>query len=80
MWLGHTTKDEEIYDILKSKKTIINRYPNVKPLSRKDTFQEMMAIACDQNDEAFDFIPRTFVMPRDEAQFHKYQKKNPQIS
>ena len=39
MYLAHTTKDDEIYSILaKYERTIINRYPNVKPLTRKDTF------------------------------------------
>lgn len=77
MYLGHTTKDEEIYQILtKKKKTIINRYPNVKPLARKDTFQQMMAVASDLDSDGFDFVPRTFVFPEDEARFLEYQKKN----
>lgn len=39
IYLGHNTKDEDIYNILcKNKNTIINRYPSVKPLARKDIF------------------------------------------
>jgi len=39
IYLGHNTKDEDIYNILlTNKNTIINRYPNVKPLARKDIF------------------------------------------
>ena len=73
IYLGHNTKDDDIYNILtKYKNTIINRYPNVKPLARKDTFQEMMAIANDINPSFFNFVPRTFVFPRDEAAFLSY--------
>ena len=36
----------------------------------------MMAVASDLNGDAFDFVPRTFVFPEDEALFHEYQKKN----
>jgi hypothetical protein len=74
MYLVHTTKDDEIYNILQKKKAIINRYPNVKSLARKDTFQEMMAIAHDFNWQGFDFVPKSFVFPRDTNLFHEYQK------
>jgi len=36
----------------------------------------MMAIASDINSDAFDFVPRTFVFPRDEPKFLEYQKKH----
>ena len=39
MWISHVPTDEEMYGwLLKKKNMIINRYPGVKPVSRKDTF------------------------------------------
>jgi len=37
--------DDEIFNILINKNTILNRYPNIKDISRKDNFENMMLIA-----------------------------------
>jgi len=37
----------------------------------------MMAIAADQDEQGdFDFVPRTFLYPRDDKKFLAYKKKN----
>ena len=51
---------------------IINRYPNMQSIGRKDTFQKMIAVAEHFNKEAFDFIPRTFVLPQEYNKFKNY--------
>lgn len=64
--LWHRAGAKEIRKILSKRRTILNRYPNIKTLSHKDTFQKMMAIACDQDAfGAYNFVPRTFLYPRD---------------
>lgn len=45
MMMTSKSKDEEIYKFLRKKRKIVNRYPNVKALSRKDQFQDMMKLA-----------------------------------
>lgn len=66
MWISHVPTDEEMYAwLLKKKNMIINRYPAVKLVSRKDTFQHMAAMANGFNSELFDFVPLTFVLPQD---------------
>lgn len=70
MYLSHVPREEELYDMLMTQKNlVINRYPNVKLVSRKDTLQRMMDMAADFNSEAFDFIPLTFVLPQDMKKF-----------
>lgn len=64
-WVTHTAKDEDIYEILGKKNKIINRYPNVKHLSRKDNFELMMKFPVDVLGDEYDFTPRTFVIPDD---------------
>ena len=44
-FLWHTVPDDEIFNILINKNTILNRYPNIKDISRKDNFENMMLIA-----------------------------------
>ena len=58
-FLWHTTSDEEICEILMNKNgRIINRYPFIKHISRKDNFEGMMAIAADINSDTYNFVPR----------------------
>lgn len=76
MYLWHNTDPALIYDILLNKKNkIINRYPEVVKIARKDNLESMMRIAYDECD-SFDFMPRTFIFPQDEASFHAYQDKH----
>lgn len=42
---------------------IISRYPNIWLIGRKDVFQRIMNLGEHFNSEAFDFMPRTFVLP-----------------
>ena len=42
-YIWHSTPDEEIYNYLCNMKgKIINRYPGVKAIARKDNFETMM--------------------------------------
>lgn len=62
-YIWHNTPDDEIYNILLNMKgKIINRYPGVKRIARKDNFETMMQIAYEE-DETFDFVPKTFIFP-----------------
>jgi len=63
-WCAPTAENDELYKLL-SKDTIINRYPNIKEMSRKDTFEAMMSLASDIDPEIFDFVPPSFILPRD---------------
>lgn len=47
------------------KDQIINRYPNMCVIGRKDVFQRIIQVAEHFNQDAFDFIPRSFVFPQD---------------
>ena len=71
-FLWHTVPDDEIFNILINKNTILNRYPNIKDISRKDNFENMMSIAANIDEKAYDFVPRTFVLPNDEKKFLEY--------
>lgn len=76
MYIWHTTEMAEIYDILLNKKNkIINRYPGVRDIARKDNTESMMKIAADES-PSYDFVPRTFIFPQEEAKFHEYQANN----
>jgi len=59
-----------------NKDRIINRYPNIKELGRKDVFERMMSVGSDISPETFDFVPPSFIFPRDQAKFEAYQKKH----
>ena len=72
VWLGPSAKPDELYDLLKAKNKIINRYPNVKELCRKDTFSEMMQIMCDINPDVFEFVPPSFVFPQERPLWEEY--------
>ena len=64
--------DDEIFDTLVNKSKIINKYPNIQHISRKDNFENMMAMAADINPDFYNFVPRTFVLPQDEKKFVEY--------
>lgn len=53
---------------------IINRYPQGCPLGAKDIQKRFMAVSEHYNPEAYDFIPRSFVLPWDFPQFQNYTK------
>lgn len=36
----------------------------------------MMRLACIEDAENYDFIPRTFIFPQDSKEFAEYQKRN----
>lgn len=55
---------------------VINRYPNTRVLCRKDFFKNMMDIASDNDEDAFDFIPPSFTFPQDQEKFQAYAKAN----
>ena len=62
-YVWHSTSDQQVYDILKNRSNVIlNRYPLVKDIARKDNFESMMNIAAEENSE-YDFTPRTFLFP-----------------
>ena len=72
-FLAPGIRDEEIFEILLNQKgKIVNKYPGVKELARKDNFDQIMRLASVEDPEAFDFIPRTFVFPQDEKDFLQY--------
>lgn len=76
LYANSKMKDDEIYKFLQKKKKAINRYPNVIALGQKDQFQDMMNIGGYFDDEAFDFVPRTFIFPQERERFIKYQSKH----
>ena len=43
---------------MNKKDRIINRYPYIKHISRKDNFEAMMAIAAEINPDIYNFVPR----------------------
>lgn len=43
-------------------------------IGRKDTFQRIMSVSEHFNHEAFDFIPRSFVLPYDKLKFQNYSQ------
>ena len=68
-YLWHTTDDDILMQALQKGK-IVNRYPQVvKPIARKECFENMMRLASDQAPGEYDFIPRSFIFPQDEVAF-----------
>ena len=56
---------------------IINRYPYIKHIARKDNTQIMMNICLDsEHADKYDFVPRTFNIPGDEYEFDQYKNAN----
>lgn len=53
---------------------IINRYPFINIIGRKDIFQRIIETAEHFNPNSYDFIPRTFILPEEMYQFKNYQK------
>jgi len=74
MWLFPSADDEQIYKILNEKNRITNRYPNIKDLGHKDTFQRMMSTAQEISPDGIDFVPPSFTFPKDAQKFLAYQK------
>ena len=76
LWLGPSSKPEDIYEILKKDKNrIINRYPNVKDLCHKDKFKDMMQVISYVNPEVFEFVPPSFVFPHEEDLWREYANR-----
>jgi hypothetical protein len=71
-WVSSVAEKEEIYEILSKKKHLVNRYPNVRELGRKDIFQNMMTIAREMAPSSFDFVPPSFIFPADKDRFEAY--------
>ena len=74
-WASPSAENDEVYGVLNNKQ-LINRYPNIKDLGRKDTFQNMIYLGCAIDPEAFDFVPPTFVFPQDASSFKNYAAKH----
>ena len=55
---------------------VINRYPNIKGLGRKDWFEQMMELGRNISEDTFNFVPPSFIFPRDLKKFKEYHKKN----
>ena len=74
-WMGSGDDDEKL-DILQTKKgSIINYYPFVKTVAHKDSLKSMMDLCRCFNKEAYEFVPFTFVLPRESEEFNDYSKK-----
>lgn len=80
-WVPPAAEDAEIYKILENDKNrIINRYPKIKDLGRKDQFQTLSSIASEIDPDAFDFVPPSFTFPEDAKKFLAYQKKHKNVT
>ena len=81
VWLGPTAKPDEIYQILEHDAgRIVNRYPNVKELCRKDTFKTMMDVMHGLNPNDFEFMPLSFTFPQEINKWKEYAKANPKAT
>ena len=67
LYLNNNPNIEQLQEMLMTRKDlIVSRYPNIAQISRKDVFQRIMTVAEYFSEENnFDFIPRTFVIPQD---------------
>mmetsp|Transcript_19225 Transcript_19225/g.29475 ORF Transcript_19225/g.29475 Transcript_19225/m.29475 type:complete len:122 (+) Transcript_19225:18-383(+) len=70
-WVHSSHDGEDTREMIR-KGRIVNHYPDVKDLSRKDAFQMMMSTAREMDGDAFDFVPPTFVLPFESEKFSKY--------
>ena len=69
-YVSPSTDNADILELLtKHKNKLVNRYPNIKDLCRKDQFKTMMDLACQVDPDAFDFVPPSFTLPADKDRF-----------
>ena len=56
---------------------MISRYPTIRTLCHKDVFANLTGIAADLDPQGFDFIPPSFVLPKDMPRFEAYKSAHP---
>lgn len=70
-------EDDDIWKMLRSQCSVLNRYPAVKHLAHKDQFSNLMNLGMKLSSEEddFDFIPRSFLFPKQKQAFIDYSSK-----
>lgn len=79
-WVNPRTQDDEILQWLATEgnKKMINRYPNISPLTTKSMFADITKLANELDTQNLDCVPATFVLPGpDINRFKKYAKAHP---
>ena len=78
-YFSPSTEDEIIFKVLENQDgRIVNFYPNISHLFRKDEFKSMMQMAVDMDlEDTFDFVPPSFNLPVDTKKYEEYTQKNP---